>query len=293
MNNLNFVIVPTVQLRYKQLLIYNKFHFDVNYLKRLSYARTERLRNTKNYSGTVTVGAKKRMAKAVDTLLMISPMQKIFNPIINKFQTFQLTFITLTISDNTKNYSASECYDLLLSPFLRWLRDKKDCKSYIWKLELQARGQIHYHLTTNKFLRFDEIKNEWNRLQKKCGMLEDFNNKFSHYNANSTDIHAVYKVNDIKKYLLKYLSKSEQNDVSVNGKIWDCSQNLKGVKNFELDYDNLDARKMLNYLNAPDIDCFKNEHCQIISSKKVKTTSILNQSQLVEFNEWYKNLQPK
>lgn len=287
---LPFICVPTVQLRYKQLLIYNKFHFDVNYSRQLSYARIERLKGQQTYSGTVTIGAKKRMSRAIDTLLMISPEQKIFNPIINRYQKFQLTFITLTISDNTKNYSAKESYDLLLSHFLRWLRESKKCKSYIWKLELQERGQVHYHLTTNKFLMFDDIKNEWNRLQKKAGMLDDFYNRFGHFNANSTDIHAVYKVNDIKKYLLKYLSKSEQNESSIVGKIWDCSKNLKGVKNFEVDYEDLNPRKFLNFLNAPDIDLFENKHCKIISSQKAKTTSILSPEQLAVFKNWYEGI---
>lgn len=284
---LNFIIVPTVQIRYKQLLIYNKFHFTETYSKSLKYSRGQRLAGQKTYSGTVTKGAKKRMSKAIDLLLMISPQKKVFNPIIKKWQKFQLTFITLTIADNTKNYSASASYKMLLSPFLDWLRVKKNVKTYIWKLELQARGQIHYHITTNEFIEFTEIRNKWNELQLNNGMLADFKEKYGHTDPNSTDIHAVYKIQDIKAYLLKYLSKSEQNSTAVNGKIWDCSSNLKGVQNFEVNYEDLSAKNMLNYLNSPDIELYENEHCKIISSKKTKTTSILSASQLVEFKQWY------
>jgi hypothetical protein len=288
--NLPFIIVPTVQLRYKQLLIYNKFHFAEGYHSKLKYSRTTHLRMQKTYSGSVTNGAKKRMAKAIDCLLMVSPKKKIFNPIIQKFQTFQLTFITLTIADNTKNYSAKESYDLLLSPFLKWLREKQNCKSYIWKLELQERGQIHYHLTTNEFIEFTKIRNKWNELQSNCGMLDDYKKRFGNTDPNSTDIHAVYKVQDIKKYLLKYLSKSEQNAEKVNGKIWDCSKNLKGVKSFEFEYDNIKASEFLKYLDHPKTEVFQNDHCMILTNKEVKTTSVLRADDRQKFNEWFECL---
>lgn len=288
--DLAFIIVPTVQLRYKQLLIYNKFHFSESYCSKLKYTRTQNLRAQKTYSGTVTNGAKKRMSKAIDCLLMISPIKKVYNPIIKKFQSFQLTFITLTIADNTKNYTAKESYKLLLSPFLHWLRVKKNCSSYLWKLELQERGQIHYHITTNQFIEFTEIRNKWNELQLNNGMLQEFKEKFGHTDPNSTDIHAVYKVRDIKKYLLKYLSKSEQNEVTVNGKIWDCSENLKGVKSFEFEYDNIKPSEFLKYLEHPKTEHYQNEHCLIISNKELKTTSVLKANDKEQFNKWYKDL---
>lgn len=288
--NLPFIIVPTVQLRYKQLLIYNKFHFADNYHSKHKEARIKNLRQQITYTGTVTNGAKKRMSKAIDCLLMISPTKKIYNPIIKKFQSFQLTFITLTIADNTKNYSAKESYKLLLSPFLHWLRVKKNCKSYLWKLELQERGQIHYHITTNEFIEFTEIRNKWNELQLNCGMLEDFKKKFGHTDPNSTDIHAVYKVQDIKKYLLKYLSKTEQNEEKVNGKVWDCSENLKGVQSFEVEYDSLDKDNLLKILDHPKTEHYQNDHCLIIGNKEIKTTSILKGEDKTRFKDWYTKL---
>jgi hypothetical protein len=286
MSEKKFIIVPTVQLRYKSLLLYNKFWFDVNYSRNYSNLRYNGQKEQLTYSGSMTKGAKKRIERAVDLLLMISPQQKVLNPITNKYNKFQLTFITLTISDDTKIYDGKFCNDNLLKPFLRWLREVKKVKSYLWKLELQERGQPHYHITTNEFIRFDEICNKWNLLQKELGMLNDFKSRFGHYNPNSTDIHQVYKIQDIKAYLVKYLSKADKSGKKVNCKVWDCSENLKGKKYFEFDFDDLTNYNFIDFYNNSNTTLFKNEHCEILKNKVLKTTSILNDKQLKEFKVW-------
>ena len=114
MQNKHFQIQPVVQLRYKQILIYNKFEYDEGYgSSKVNYERHS-LKGVKTYSGGVSKGAKKRMTKAIDTLLQISPQKKVLNPINNRFQSFQLTFLTLTISDDVNNYDAKYCYNQLL-----------------------------------------------------------------------------------------------------------------------------------------------------------------------------------
>lgn len=290
MSSKNFIIVPTIQVRYQQLLVYNKFWFDENYVCRDRSMFKSLSKENKTYSGLITVGAKKRMSRSIDYLLMISPVTKIYNPIIKRFQTFQLNFITLTISDNSQIYDCKYCYENLLNPFLKWLNYKYKKVSYIWKVELQERGQPHYHITINQFISHEVIRNKWNELQMNCNMLADFINKFGHNNPNSTDIHAVYKVNDIKKYLLKYLSKNSQNQVPINSKIWDCSENLKSVKAFELEFDDFGNEYFIKYFNHPDTTFYQNEHCEILGNKNLKVTANLNHEQKLKFNEWYSNL---
>lgn len=285
MEGKNFIIQPVVQLRYKQLLVYNKFEYAEGYgSSKVNYER-HCLKGEKTYSGTVTKGAKKRIAKSIDTLLQISPMQKVLNPITNRYQNFQLTFITLTISDDSMNYDAKFCYANLLKPFMEVMKKKWSVESYIWKLELQNRGQIHYHITTNKFIHHTEIRNQWNMLQSNCNLLDSYKQKFGHTNPNSTDIHSVYKIRDIKKYLLKYLSKSEQNQTAVNGKIWDCSENLKKFKPFEFYFEDLTNTYFTEWYNHPLTTLYKNEHCEIASNPVLKVTKILNDSQKKLFNQ--------
>lgn len=284
---------PVIQVRYKQLLIYNKWHG-------ITIARTQQqidyfkiMISKKTYSGIVTEGTKKRMSKAIDLMLQASPLQKVYNPIIKRHQHFQLTFLTLTIAEDERMLDAAYCYKNLLMPYLRILRDKFQVVNYVWKVELQERGQVHYHLTLNKFIMFNELQTEWNKLQKNLGLLDSFYRKFQHYEPNGIDIHAVYKVNDIKAYLLKYLKKSEQNQTAINSKIWGCSENLRNSKSVEFYLSDIDLKKLQDLKEFVDTEIFKNEHCEIITSKSQKVTSVFNSKQLKVINENIKNISQK
>jgi hypothetical protein len=179
------------------------------------------------YSGKMTAGSMKRIRVAVDVLLQRSPEQVVYNPIIQKMQKFRLTFVTITIS-------CRQIVDYVVASvewakLLRWFRSI-GVVDYVWKAELQARGQVHWHLTLNKFVRYDEIKNRWNRIQRAAGWLDDFHAEFGHWSPNSTDIHSVYKVKRIDLYLAKYLAKDGG---ILTGKVWGCSDSIRGKKLFK------------------------------------------------------------
>lgn len=184
------------------------------------------LQGGNTYSGKVTGHSQKRILKACDLLLQRSPKRRIYNPVKGGEHDFRIGFWTLTVADE-KMHTAREAYDLCLKPFLRTARRKWGVESYIWKAELQDRGQIHYHLTTNQFVHYQDMRNEWNKLQKAAGWLDGYAKKHKHFNPNSTDVHAVWKVRNLGAYLAKYLSKVEPDKAATIGKVWDCSKDLK------------------------------------------------------------------
>lgn len=226
--------IPIIQVRTNSLIMYNeptepRYHLKVsNPFKHLP----------KSYSGTVTEGAKKRITKAVTLLIQSTPERIVKNPVTNSTHPFKLSFITLTVSSTSKMLTASDAHKTLLEPFLLYLRRNHQMRSYIWKAELQERGQIHYHLTSDCFINHTTLRNKWNEYQNKAGLLDDYYNLKGHYNANSTDVHSVYKIKNIEAYLIKYMAKAVKKPHGDNaegdninyrtkGKVWDCSLNLK------------------------------------------------------------------
>lgn len=212
-------LIPHFQIRHNAIVIYNVLH------PRPPRRDTKIVDNrVKSYSGIFSAGAISRMKRAIDIMMQTNDTRLVFNPVTQKYFPFRFNFITLTVSD-TRIRQARECYDLLLKPFLRAMRDKYRGVSYIWKLELQKRGQPHYHITTNKFIEYGFIKSKWNSLQRKAGMLENYAYRYGHYHPNSTDVHAVKNIRNWAAYMCKYMAK----DVGgkVNGKIWDASKDLK------------------------------------------------------------------
>ena len=186
------------------------------------------------YKGDISKLSKKNIARAVQLLVMASPWKWYLNPITNSKNRMRINFITLTFSCS-ELINLKEGYNNSLKPFLRWLKEVQKCELYVWKAEYQKRGQLHYHITTNKFIHHTEIRNKWNYIQKQNGYLQEYWDKYGHYDANSTDVHAVYKIKDIESYLIKYVSKSVGEN-KCRGKIWGCSEKLRGKQYYTLDY---------------------------------------------------------
>ena len=108
-------------------------------------------------------------------------------------------------------------------------------KNYVWKLELQKNGMVHYHITSNVFINHVRLKEEWNALLDQNLLLEDYRKRTGNFFPNSTDVKSVRNIRDLEAYLIKYVTKESQNVVKVNAKIWDCSLALKKADYFSVE----------------------------------------------------------
>jgi hypothetical protein len=238
-----------------------------------SIRRMENMRQQakKAYSGAMTQGSRKRLAKAITIMCQATKPRWITNSVSNKMNYHRFAFITLTVS-SPHNITARKAYDDLLSHFLDWMTrtvgaKNPAAKTYVWKAELQKRGQIHYHITTPAFIHMHAIRDKWNDLQRRAGLLDEYAAKHLHYNAPSTDIKETRSVRRADKYLIKELAKSvdaievevrekvlqmvergeldasridekieklRTEKLSTVGKIWGCSGDLAGVGYFTL-----------------------------------------------------------
>ena len=211
--------VPFLQVRSDSILFYEVSERPRRY-------EHDKMTAKSSYSGLMQYHTRKRVVKAVDMLLQRSPNRVIWNPVVKKNHDFRIGFCTLTIPAQ-KPVSAKFAHANLLQPFLRTARRKWGVSDYLWKAELQERGQLHYHISWNKFVDLTSIRNEWNNRLRKFRLTDEYAMKYGHHHPNSTDIHAVWKVRNLKAYLAKYIAKEEQNRTALNGKIWDCSRELK------------------------------------------------------------------
>lgn len=242
----------------------------------------------------MTKGAKKRIRKAVELLLMCSPVQKVFNPIINDIQKFRLTFITLTIPVESRQISIEEGNKVLLNPFLEVARKKFGVELYVWKAEFQARGQLHYHITCNRFILHDKIKAAWNKVLTDAEMMSEFKAKFGHCNPNSTDIHAVYKVKDLGAYLMKYLTKdvdeteakedSETGAKKVDkGKVWGCSQTISKAGLWHDVQVNENERRINLAAELGKVKVNRLDNCTIVECITIRPDALLTDNQKQEY----------
>lgn len=267
--------VPCLQVRSNCLILYEE-------REPFRGGKIQKQQQRKTYSGIMSPGAKKRMNVALENLVQRTKKRWIYNPCINKNHTFSLAFLTLTLSESHQ-LTAKETYPLLKA-FLRASK-RTGLKSYVWKIEIQekTRDEIHYHIATNNFLRMDYCQHEWNKIQKRAGLLDNYAKKFGNFHPPSTHISGPRNHEKMLSYLVKYISKNNAPNSKLNGKIWDCSEDLN-QKLFSDERDSTTEEKLRIYgKKYPDHIIFK-DHCIIV--KHEFPQKLLSEKCLETYKNW-------
>jgi hypothetical protein len=284
-----------------------------------------RLQAKAAYSGGMSQGSRKRLSKAVTIMSQAIKPVWITNPVNNRLHYHKFSFITLTVASG-KNITAKFAYDHLLSHFLDWMTrtvggENKAAKTYIWKAELQKRGQIHYHITTPAFIHWRQIRSKWNSLQRQAGLLDDFAMEHGHFDPNGTDVHDTRQVKNADRYLLKELGKTisalqlqaigevrakvkagelpaEDADAEIErikaekvltvGKIWGCSQDLAGVNYFTLDVTREHERTIEQWVLEGRARKVVDDYFSIVYCDDADPPDILSGKETTAFREYLK-----
>lgn len=280
------------QFRSRSVVQYTHFERTQNYSRSFLQIKSaddlaKQSEDKLTYSGEMRPGAKKRLTKAIENIVMLArPKEhKFISKRTGQQRTikYDLNFITLTIHYPTRKIAGKEGHKVLLEPFLLWMTRHHDLNLYIWKAEIQAKRkdqkQLHYHITSDTFIDKDVLRNKWNELQKNAGLLEPFFNKHGHYDANSTDVHSVYKIRNTAGYLKKCIftnydirgemAKDNPDKISIQGKVWDCSLILKAAQYFKTDGSTGTEKFLLQAERGGEAHkSYTDDHCTIYSFKK-------------------------
>lgn len=176
--------------------------------------------------GDISQKADKKLRNAINWLLACAKDKRVFHKLKNSWFTFKVNFITLTLPDTDTPVLEKDFKVNLLNPWLTYMRSYFGLKNYVWKMEFQANGKLHLHITTDTFLHYEKIRSSWNKLLAKNGYLLRFAREFGHLNPNSTDVHSVHKVKNLAGYLAKYMAKNDETRRKVKGRIWGCNYEL-------------------------------------------------------------------
>lgn len=286
--------VQVTQLRYSSLTQYYQYIGDRSRSKEKSLnpfhknLNTEQLVKSKKYTGVVNAATQKRINKCVDLLLQRSKPREIFNPVTKKNQSFTINFITLTFPYETKELDQKELHQKSFLKFLRYAKNKWKITDYIWKAELTKQGILHYHITTNQFIHYQSIKDKWNDINRLNGYLKKFKKKYGHSNPNSTDVHAVKKINNIQAYLTKYLSKVDKDARTLQIKTWDASLELKKAKHYTFITTHSQDQKLKLLLQSNQIRYYENDYYRSFTFDTMKPATLLTDFQRKEYKEHLK-----
>jgi hypothetical protein len=209
--------------------------------------------NTRNSSGTNDDNIRKdyrsvnRLRNALNVLMLQSPVNYTTDKSTGKTYRFFLNFITLTLSQK-QMHDDGFIQRKMLQPFLKWLI-RNNATGYVWKAEIQKNGNIHYHITTNKYIHYGRIRTKWNSIQFKNGYLKDYFDKYGNHNPNSTDVKSVKSATKAFKYIAKYMLKIEEDKRQVASHKFGYSKNLVGFK-FRTDETKDDFHSIAEYIRS-------------------------------------------
>ena len=242
------------------------------------------------YSGQVTFHTQKRIKKTVDLLLQLTDTVYIYNTYKNKYLKHRLSLITLTIPDYDKDMKLKWANHNLLRPFLRYFKDNKIITTYIWKAELQQRGAIHYHITTPSYVDINDVRIKWNQILLKHNLMSSYIKKYGNKTPPSTEVKEVFSIKGMQCYIQKEISKAAQALEGHEGKVWDCSENLKGVSYFTIPMSEGVERMIWWYDQKGVLNQWFNDQCTVLSSNKIHFKDVLNTEQRKAYNSFIESL---
>lgn len=179
------------------------------------------------YSGLITKGSAKRLRKAINILISISEWKKAQHFKSGIEFKFKINFITLTLPSPQGSTSDNDLKKYSLQPWLKYWRRKTKGMSYVWRAERQKNGNLHFHICTDRYIHYKDIRDSWNRNLFRFGFIDRFESNHGHRDPNSTDVHSIQAIEDLAGYLVKYMAKLDPLEQKIEGKVWDASTNLK------------------------------------------------------------------
>ena len=135
----------------------------------------------------------------------------------------RLSFVTLTFLNQVSDEQAVN----ILRKFIDNVKKRSENFQYIWVAERQTKndtfkGNIHFHMITNKYWKIEKWWNYWLELQRKNGIVPREENykpssAFDVRQLNSNNIRSI------ASYVTKYVTK---NNDKFKCQVWNCSRQV-------------------------------------------------------------------
>lgn len=216
----NFYVTPTSICEipvFQQGKKYKSVESQLRSLENLKVNRTK---------GTLSRISASKLRYSINLLTAIAKPKRVYCKTSSKNAIFKVNFITLTLSSK-QVHSDNFIKRYMLHGWLKEMKRRIQLVNYVWKAEAQQNGNIHFHITTDKYIDYSVIRDAWNLVQSRYGYISSFLAVNGHDNPNSTDVHSVKNIDNLAGYLVKYMCKDTAERRKITGSLWGCSDTLK------------------------------------------------------------------
>lgn len=203
-------LVPFVQFRGDSHMVYYQSPFSRNTANKDRQRRIVAKARETRYTGEMSEGATKRLKKSLSLLIQAARPQWVNHPVTGRPFLHRVAFCTLTIGSQYDPIISIAKAKELFEDFLQWLYHTKGVRLRVWKVELQERGQPHFHVVFPNFIHYGEVRDKWNDIQRKHRTIDGYATRYKNFDPPSTEIKKAYQRGDIVNYLSKEMSKETQ-----------------------------------------------------------------------------------
>lgn len=239
------------------LLMYKEPHS--NYSRHQFPSRSVDLRKDNSLSRNSSM----KMRRAITWLVSAAEIKKVFEKKYKRKVDWRINFITLTLP--RQGFKDDRQIKRLLNLWFKWAIYNYGMTNYVWKAEVQQRGDLHFHIISDCYIHHSNIRFAWNRILRNHNLLG------GHENPNSIDVHAVIdeRIKNLTAYAIDYMQKKEKDEAGeqrrvIKGRLWGCSSKLSKVGKKYMPLDDDEARQVHELFKAAewkieqvkDISCF-------------------------------------
>jgi hypothetical protein len=317
--NPNIVSYPVMQIRPYGLVCYDRVENHGPAYRNAGHHQLTPFKEKDAYAGLMTSHARKRLKRAIQLIVATAQPKKAMNFKLNQEFTFKLNFITLTLPGPQGNITDKEIKSKVLDVWIKAARRRFKLGSYIWRAERQKNGNLHFHLVTDVYIPYDQLRDTWNNRLNALGFIDRFEQKHGHRHPNSTDVHAIKKVRNLAAYFTKYMAKGERcaedlyrvpyarqiwheklllkpgvqykrvhtrEESRIDGKLWDCSVNLKQKHNCEMLIEGQAAEVLTKASSNPEVRQVSTDHCLILFFSPAQFKHYIRGAMLEQYRGW-------
>lgn len=303
----------TYKNEYENISKGSKTYFD---FKSGTFIKNQILRKPHNF--TISDNAYRTLQSKINWLYYLAKPKtiqtgkKVFDSKTNNYKNViisnhKISFITLTLPAKQKS-STSDITSRLLNQFLTEIRGRFGMENYVWRLEFQKNGNVHYHIVTDTYIPYATIKSIWNRTIQKDFYISDYQSKMKSMslqqyhnlynyggkvtfsenakryakgvaenwlNPPSVDVKSVVSNKAIAGYLSKYFAKDSQQNAICNE--LDTPENSKSLRLWFCSRSLSKLNKISEYIEAYEHKIFDIiQHSKTIEKFKTKYATIIN-----------------
>lgn len=270
-----FTVVEHFSLTPNSLAIYPRFYKNSGCTQKTTFSKLDEngntsdlstkseitaVRNSVSHNFELSKQARKNLRSKVTWLYHFAKKQTIVTRKGKQLTNLKMNFTTLKLPSeqvHSSDFITKNCLNQLFVEIAK----KYDFINYVWRLEYQKNGNLHYHIATDCYLDYDFLLKTWNRIIDKYGYVDLYTRKFSNFSLsdyiknggfspdtpfhilqeryakgcrekwkkpNTVDVKAVFGKSNIGYYISKYMAKNS--DPAEVKKLPLCEENSKNSR---------------------------------------------------------------